>query len=209
MISIKNFVDGLARRGSRPQTYNPYRNPDLTNNLYHYLVEIKQHCDQPVLLVGEALGFKGGRLTGIPFSCGDVFTRFNHPLLAELKSKLILSSRESENAATMVWEYLTEKQQTPLFWNAFPFHPYQVRRPKTNRAPTAKEIQQGSRYLQQLADIFQPTTIAGIGRKGQLAAQKAFPNHAIQRIRHPSFGGKREFIEGMNALFNANRLNHL
>lgn|SRR5690606_2253908 len=209
MDEILQFVKNLARRGHRPQCHNPYRNPDLADNLFQYLLAVKKLNSQPVLMVGEALGYKGGRLTGIPFSCGDMYSRFNHPLLLELKSKFILTSQESENTATMVWEYLTEKQQTPLFWNAFPFHPYQVRRPKTNRAPTAKEIQQGSRYLQQLADIFQPTTIAGIGRKGQLAAQKAFPNHAIQRIRHPSFGGKREFIEGMNALFNANRLNHL
>ena len=62
---------------------------------------------------------------------------------------------------------------------------------------------------QYLKRCLQTIIIAGIGRKGQLAAQKAFPNHTIQRIRHPSFGGKREFIEGMNALFNANRLNHL
>ena len=201
MISIKNFVDGLSRRGHRPQTFNPYKNPELAANLYHYLMAVQRLNSQPVLLVGEALGFKGGRLTGIPFSCGDVFSRFNHPLLNELQSKLILSTRESENTATMVWEYLSEKQQTPLFWNAFPFHPYQVRRPITNRAPTTKEIEQGSRYLKQLADIFQPPLIAGIGRNGQLAAQKAFPNQSIQRIRHPSFGGKREFIAGMNGLF--------
>ncbi|KAA3641885.1 MAG: hypothetical protein DWP95_05895 [Proteobacteria bacterium] len=201
MDEILQFVENLARCGHRPQCHNPYRNPDLADNLFQYLLAVKIFNSQPVLLVGEALGYKGGRLTGIPFSCGDMYSRFNHPLLLELKSKLILTTRESENTATMVWEYLTEKQQTPLFWNAFPFHPYQVRRPKTNRAPTAKEIQQGSRYLQQLADIFQPTTIAGIGRKGQLAAQKAFPSHAIQRIRHPSFGGKREFISGMDDLF--------
>lgn len=201
MDEILQFVKNLARRGHRPQCHNPYRNPDLADNLFQYLLAVKKLNSQPVLMVGEALGYKGGRLTGIPFSCGDMYSRFKHPLLLELKSKLILTSQESENTATMVWEYLTEKQQTPLFWNAFPFHPYQVRRPKTNRAPTAKEIQQGSRYLQQLTDIFQPITIAGIGRKGQLAAQKAFPNHAIQRIRHPSFGGKREFISGMNDLF--------
>src|SRR5690606_28871584 len=169
MDEILQFVKNLARRGHRPQCHNPYRNPDLADNLFQYLLAVKKLNSQPVLMVGEALGYKGGRLTGIPFSCGDMYSRFNHPLLLELKSKFILTSQESENTATMVWEYLTEKQQTPLFWNAFPFHPYQVRRPKTNRAPTAKEIQQGSRYLQQLTDIFQPTTIAGIGRKGQLA----------------------------------------
>ena len=83
----------------------------------------------------------------------------------------------------------------------FPFYRYQVRRPKTDRTPTVKEIQQGSRYLKQLADIFQPPLIAGIGRKGQLSAQKAFPDIDIRCIRHPSYGGKREFIEGMNKLF--------
>jgi len=151
---IRAFVAGLSRRAHRTQCHNPYRNPELANNLYQYLSAANRHNNQPILLVGEALGFKGGRLTGIPFSCGDIFTRFDHPLLAELKPKLSLTSQESENTATIVWEYLAEKQQTPLYWNAFPFHPYQYRRPKTNRASTVKEVRQGSRYLKQLADVF-------------------------------------------------------
>lgn len=195
------FIAGLSRRAHRTQCHNPYRNQELANNLYQYLSAVKKHSNQHILLVGEALGFKGGRLTGIPFSCGDIYSRFNHPLLQELKSKLSLRTRELENTATMVWEYLTEKQQTPLFWNAFPFHPYQYRCPQSNRAPSSKEIRQGSRYLKQIADIFQPTQIAGIGRKGQLAAQKAFPQTEIVCIRHPSYGGKQEFIAGMDALF--------
>jgi len=201
MDHIKLFLEKLAQRAHRRQCHNPYRNPDLAENLYQYLLAVNKLNQQPILLVGEALGFKGGRLTGIPFSCGDIFTRFNHPLLTELKPKLSLTSQESENTATMVWEYLTEKQQTPLFWNAFPFHPYQYRRPKSNRAPSAKEIQQGSLYLKQLAEIFRPAVIAGIGRKGQSCAQQTFPERTIDCIRHPSFGGKQKFISGMDALF--------
>jgi hypothetical protein len=123
-----------------------------------------------------------------------------HPVLSGIKDKLKLSKIESENTATIVWNYLATKKNTPLFWNSFPYHPHPEDNENKNRAPTNEEIEYGIKFLHTLNKIFKPEIIAGIGNSGVDCAERAFPGMEIKYIRHPSFGGKSEFIEGMNEI---------
>ena len=66
--------------------------------------------------------------------------------------------------------------------------------------PTDEEIEYGVKFLHALNIIFKPEIIAGIGNSGVDCAKHAFPEIEIKYIRHPSFGGKSEFIEGMNEI---------
>ena len=153
-----------------------------------------------VLLIGEAPGYKGCKITGIPFTSGKVFENVAHPVLLQLKDKMVLSKIESENTATIVWKYLAKKAITPLFWNSFPFHPHNSENQNTNRRPSSDEIAHSVRYLRALHEIFKPDQIAGIGNAGVECAKQAFPNVEIRYIRHPSFGGKSDFIKGMDEI---------
>lgn len=198
MNPIEKFVLNLSKKRNTSTVSNPYLNPQLANNLKVYLNAINQLPGTPVLLVGEALGYKGGNLTGIPFSSGQIFERFEHPFLNQISNALTLERIESENTATIVWQYLTEKTVTPLCWNAFPFHPHPKGNKIKNRAPNAKEITSGSRYLKTLQSMFQCEVIIGVGNKGAHCAQKAFPDKNIATVRHPSYGGKADFIQGLN-----------
>lgn len=199
MDLIEQLISDLSKRKNSLTVFNPYRDPDLCHNLELCLREL--HRTKPtVLLVGEALGFQGGRLTGLPFSSGHLLRNSDHPFLKKLKPELRLTSEEKENTATIVWEYLGQKSSVPLFWNAFPFHPHPSRLQKKNRAPRKTEIEEGSVYLQQLIEIFQPEQIAGLGRAGTAAAERVLPDQDIRYIRHPSYGGKRDFLSGMDDL---------
>ncbi len=200
MNLIDDFVLQLSKKRNTSVIKNPYLDPALANNLRAYLRAIDQLRYKPILLVGEALGFKGGKLTGIPFSSGQIFQRFDHPFLQSLRSQITLDVIESENTATIMWDYLTAKQVTPLCWNAYPFHPHPKGNKHKNRAPTTKELASGARFLKKLEGIFQPEVIVGVGNKGTACAQRAFPNHRIHAIRHPSYGGKAEFIAGLNQI---------
>jgi len=153
-----------------------------------------------ILLVGEAPGHKGCKITGIPFTSGQVFERVNHPVLQALKDTLSLSKVEAENTATIVWNYLSHKDVSPLFWNSFPFHPYPEGKEHKNRPPNPEEIEEGVKYLEAIYNLFKPDAIAGIGHSGVKCAERAFPNIQIAYIRHPSFGGKAGFIEGMDKI---------
>lgn len=201
MKSLDEFLEALSRPRNSGLLKNPYRQPVLLDNLRVYL-ETMLNLDGPrVLLVGEALGFKGGKLTGIPFSSGTIYQRFHHPFLQRIAPRLTIDTIESENTATIVWEYLTGAGHTPLFWNAFPFHPHPRGQRNKNRAPTAAEVKKGVGYLQQLAELYQPHVIAGIGGKGTVCARMAFPEREVVAIRHPSYGGKAEFIAGIERLY--------
>jgi hypothetical protein len=55
--------------------------------------------------------------------------------------------------------------------------------------------------LCQLNEIFKPSVVVGVGRKGVLAAQGAFPDRNVVAVRHPSYGGKADFVKGMDEVF--------
>ena len=99
-----------------------------------------------------------------------------------------------------MWDYLARRRTLPLFWNAFPFHPHHEGKPLSNRAPTADEISEGISYLRLIGEWYRPQHVAGLGRKGARALERAFPGCRVAALRHPSYGGKNEFIRGMDRL---------
>ncbi len=200
MSLLRQFITQLKECPSSQTVENHYSNAALAKNLSFYLRELLDIPGPRILLVGEAPGYKGCRLTGIPFTSGTIFDRFDHWLLKKLRPLLTIDAIDSENTATIFWEYLSAKEITPLCWNAFPLHPHLRGNVASNRAPSAAEIELGIGFLHCLGELYQPDIVAGIGKKGTLAAQKAFPLHEVHPIRHPSHGGKRDFIAGMERI---------
>lgn len=198
MSPIDELICELQQQPDSPTVTNQYLDPDIANNLRLYLNYMLGIEDKRILMVGEAPGYNGCRLTGIPFTSGAVFEQFDHPLLNNLKPRLRLG-KIKEPTAKIVWEYLSETKRSPVFWNAFPFHPHPKDSLNENRgALTNSEIETGKQYLHIIHSIFKPEIAAGIGKKGFESAQKVFPDLDVFYIRHPSFGGKLKFIKGMD-----------
>lgn len=189
----------LSKRKSSKTVFNQYRNKDVLNNLrlyFEYLLKNKHN----VLLIGEAPGYKGCRLTGIPFTSGDKIQNSKHKIFKGIGSKIKLYKVDSENTAAILWEFLGDSKPVPILWNAFPFHPHISGVPESNRSPNAIEIEEGKLYLQIVYDLFKPTKLCSLGRVGETVLKELFPNKQITYIRHPSHGGKREFVKGMKAV---------
>jgi len=200
MNSIEKFIDELTKQKNTTTVSNPYLEGGVAENLLNYLKYMMVIKGKRILLVGEAPGYKGCKITGIPFTSGRVFERVNHPVLQALKDKISLSKVEAENTATIVWNYLSYKGVSPLFWNSYPFHPYPEGQEDKNRPPNPEEIEEGVKYLEAIYNLFKPDVIAGIGHSGVKCAERALPNIEIAYIRHPSFGGKTDFIKGMDKI---------
>jgi hypothetical protein len=198
---VEQIIALLEDRPHSPTVTNPYRLAHRSDNLRAYLGAMLDRRQRRILLVGEALGYRGGLLTGIPFSSCSLLNLAPHPFLRSLRERIRVSGHSGEATAAMVWDYLRRRRTLPLFWNAFPFHPHLAGRETSNRAPDAAESAEGRRYLQLVWRLYRPQRVAGLGRKGTDAASRAFPDHPITHIRHPSYGGKREFVRGMDALF--------
>ena len=204
MTTINAFTQSLQTQAHSQKLCNPYRDPNLANNLGCYLRMMRRQKGRKILIVGEAPGYRGCRLTGIPFSSCHLLKNSKHPFLAQLNKRLNLSSELKENSAQTVWQYLSDKEIVPLFWNAFPYHPHKLKAPKTNRKPSSKEVYLGVQFLKAIGDIYQVEKIASLGRSGFQAAEIAFPALDIRYIRHPSYGGKKDFIRGMDNFLTLN-----
>jgi hypothetical protein len=175
-----------------------YASPRLRTNLDHYLQGLISHPYSGDLLVGEAPGWAGCALTGIPFTSERVIASSPHPFISSLRPYLLRTGTQSESSATIVWQRLESGSRLPAFWNAFPFHPHYAG-VHENRPPNWSEQQFGATVLAMVIDILTPRRIFAVGRKAEETFSAHFPAHAAPYIRHPSFGGKSAFLAGMTA----------
>ena len=98
----------------------------------------------------------------------------------------------------MVWATIRHIEPLPLLWNAFPFHPHVDGNPFSNRMPTAAELAIGERFIEWLLRLFPIARVAAIGNAASSSLTRLGVEHV--KVRHPSQGGKRKFVEGMARL---------
>jgi uracil-DNA glycosylase len=202
--TIDDLVNCLAATAVDGPVSNQYAPGNGANyvrchNLRLYL-ERMVAVQPKLLLVGEAVGYRGGRLTGIPFA--------SEAILLDEKgffgpSRGYCATGESgfprtEATATILWQAVASMQAPPLLWNAFPFHPYLPGRPLSNRAPTKAEREQGQPFLAELMALFPIQKVVAVGKTAATSlAQMGVSCHCV---RHPSHGGKRAFVSGLRHL---------
>ncbi|WP_206832641.1 uracil-DNA glycosylase family protein [Alicyclobacillus fructus] len=187
-------------------TYGPIRQ----ENLRIYLNRMRD-LRPKVLLVGEAPGYRGCALTGIPFTSEDIMLKGieNHNVLGYRHGYRKASDNQQpmkENTATVVWETLQELKELPLLWNAFPLHPHVDGNERSNRSPNAQELKAGFWFIESLIRLFDIEMVIAVGRKAQKALDRDIrladlPHLKFQHIRHPSRGGTKEFEERLKQIF--------
>ena len=125
------FLDELARVALSPRACNQYargvpENAVRRRNLRLYFEQLDA-IGPRLMLVGEAVSYRGGRLTGIPFVSESLMLCGAGGILGECNGfrRATTTPRPStEASATMVWATIRHIEPLPLLWNAFPFHPY-------------------------------------------------------------------------------------
>src|SRR5919197_1984668 len=149
-------------------TYNQYADSPLRRGRLAEYLEARR--DAPILLVGEAAGYRGARVSGIPFT-----------------SERQLSGRgPAEATATIVQRVLAELELEALCWNVVPTHPGTA---TSNRRPTVVETEASRSFLEELLP---GRRVIAVGR---LAARVT----GAPYVRHPSHGGGAEFRAGLLA----------
>jgi hypothetical protein len=173
VVPFSSLVERLAaaRIG---ETFNQYaHSPELCARLDAYLA---QRRDAPLLLVGEAAGYRGARISGLPFT----------------SERQVTGAGPAEASATIVHRVLAELgiEEQVLLWNVVPTHPHRPGESGSNRRPTRAETAAGEPFLAELA----------VGRQAVAVGRVAEAIVGGPYVRHPSHGGGSAFREGLARL---------
>lgn len=154
-------------------TFNQYAEPRLRERLVAYL---ESRLDAPIVLVGEAAGYRGARVSGIPFT----------------SERQLTGTGPAEATATIVHRVLDELGvgEQVLLWNVVPTHPHRLDDPETNRRPTRAEVEAGLTFV----------TVLAQGRRTICVGRLAEAALGGPAVRHPSHGGARSFRAGLTSL---------
>jgi uracil-DNA glycosylase len=170
---MEEFIVRLAA-ATIGETFNFYRDgAGAATRCCRLGAYLGARSDAPLLLVGEAAGHRGARVSGIPFT----------------SERQLTGRGPAEATATIVRRVLAELEleELTLCWNVVPTHPHLPGEPATNRRPTRAEIDTARPFLRELVHGRRPLAV------GRLA-------HAVlggPYVRHPSHGGAADFRDGL------------
>jgi uracil-DNA glycosylase len=149
-------------------TFNQYTSSErLCERLARYL---DARAGAEVVLVGEAAGYRGARISGIAFT----------------SERQLTGSGPAEASATIVQRVLDGLGITDnvLLWNIVPTHPGTA---SSNRRPTRAEILAARPFLE---TVTRGRHVVAIGRLAEAVLDAPY-------VRHPSHGGAAAFAEGL------------
>lgn len=195
----------LLQRYSAAHVFNPWtdRNADDhgRNGPHARRERLAAHLNVRAthLLIGEAPGYQGCRISGIPFTSERLLIAGAIPRVTQDGSRMSTRMRPwSEPSATILWSALSELgiERTTVLWNAFPWHPHRPREPYSNRPPTRAECACGLAVLSLLLEAMPQARLFAVGRH----AQRALSNIGREAIllRHPAQGGAVEFRRALS-----------
>jgi uracil-DNA glycosylase len=152
-------------------TFNFYRDGDgAETRRTRLLTYLRARETAPLLLVGEAAGYRGARVSGIPFT----------------SERQLTGGGPAEASATIVHRVLAELglEESVLLWNVVPTHPGTT---TSNRRPRAEEVAAGLPFARELAG---ERKVIAVGRLAEAVLGAPY-------VRHPSHGGAAEFRAGL------------
>lgn len=149
--------------------------------------------------MGRDLGYRGGRRTGLALTDEYHLSEMTQRYPGSDFKQATVGPALAERTASEIWSVLRAVELPPLLWNVFPFHPHEPGNPFTNRKFTARELQQVDLLNETLIKWLKVRRVVAIGQDAFNYASRF--DVEVVAIRHPSYGGIKDFRNGMSALY--------
>lgn len=238
MLTVINFIDDLKAYMAAADVFNPWGEytdeydigisaPKIRREQLRRFLESRMKSAR-FLFVAEAMGYQGGRFSGIPMTserivtghhpdihsdfvfAGNAGVRTSNPDCPEFK-KTQSDLGFSEQTATIVWKAILEHDVNPyeiILWNIFPFHPFDSTKGLlSNRTPRTNELEEGIYYFQRLLNLCRDNiNIICIGNQSKSVLERL--GIASLHLDHPAKGGVRKFRAGFTEMFSYQKSEH-
>ena len=192
-------------------TFNPYSNRCAVHDLDHAphcraqmlqsMLEAATEQEIDSLWIGRDLGHRGGRRTGLALT-DDVHIhvhakRWGLSIDRPTRGEVVI-----ERTAAVIWRVLSQVEASVFLWNVFPLHPHGPDNPFSNRPHNPWERRTGEEFLFQLILLLKPNRLIAIGNDAMQTALRLYARHKVFQVRHPSYGGQKQFLAQMSKLYN-------
>jgi hypothetical protein len=205
-LAVRTFLD-LLRDHAGPDVFNPWRDRDAATDVVRDAPmqradRLGEHlsCDARFVLIGEAAGYQGCKVSGIPFTSERLILEGAIPRVAALQRLSSRSRPWSEPSATTVWKTLHALgiADHTVLWNAFAWHPHKPAVLHSNRTPTRAERLAGLDVLHAFVGLVPGARVFAVGRN----AENSLAELGVEArpLRHPSMGGAAEFARQLRAV---------
>jgi hypothetical protein len=214
--SIERFI-GLLKQSPSGAVFNPWWEVDKKNDVGRNAPSIrrkqlaaylrKRVGKVKLVVIGEALGYRGGHFSGIPMTSERILLGKKKDngiepehVFSSIKPRRTSNPQKcpdgfSEPTATIVWGSLLRlglKPEQFVLWNSSPWHSFDPRRGMlSNRMPNKSERSAGLAVLKAFLDLFPCDEIVALGNVA--ASQLQELNVESHRVRHPASGGAKLF----------------
>lgn len=210
MSEIDSWL-AAVRSFAEPDVFNPYSSlcphydkPNAADVRFAVLARVLNRAIESgvdSIWIGRDLGYRGGRRTGLALT-DDVH---HHAHLGrwgiQPPESFLKGAAVTERTASVIWGELDRIDEAVFLWNVFPFHPHDAREPMTNRAHSSKERAAGEEILAWLVRLLSPKRLVAVGKDAHRSALHCARHEEVVAIRHPSYGGKVDFIRGVRQLY--------
>jgi hypothetical protein len=199
-VTALRFENAFNPYADRCDVHDRQDAPQRRASALSAVVEEAAASSVDAIWIGRDLGYRGGRRTGLALT-DDIHVERHAQRWNVRAERQTVGEAVAERTAAVIWGMLDQIEQPVFLWNVFPLHPHEAGSPFTNRQHNGRERKAGEEILSLLLALLRPRRVLAIGNDAFAAASRVACCSSVTAVRHPSYGGQRQFEQQVSDLY--------